>query len=125
MSTRTLIVDEFERHYIERCNSLRSKIYSDSFPHHFNDDAFSPLSIKFGIIDGLPRSQIQLSMRNWQNNLVMHEQIFEMCIAVHLACAVMMIVRPLGRQLTQPLVNVLNESFFRIIHIDRCRNMHR
>src|ERR1700733_11050443 len=50
--------------------------------HHFNDDAFRPLAVELGVINLLPSSEIQFRVRDGNDDLVMHDQTFEVRIAI-------------------------------------------
>ncbi len=44
-----------------------------SLAHYFNDDAFGPLTVEFGVINLLPRAEIQLSVGHGNDDFVMHD----------------------------------------------------
>jgi hypothetical protein len=48
-----------------------------SFTHYFYDDALWPLSVEFGIVNLLPRTEIELAVGHRHNHLVVDQEAFQ------------------------------------------------
>src|SRR5262249_53882072 len=92
--------------------------------HYFNDDAFGPLSVEFGIVDLLPRSKIEFARSHWNDDLVMDQQTLQVRIAVGLPGVMVAVVLTEGRQLLQPLIYVGNQPVFRVVDPHSGGDMH-
>src|SRR5947207_15765457 len=77
-----------------------------SFANHLDDHPLRPLAIEFSIEDALPSPQIKLAGDDRQNHLMVHQDGFEVRIAVILAGLVMPVILEKGRQTFQPLVYI-------------------
>ncbi len=78
------------------------------FTHNLDNHSLVPLPIEFRIEDALPRAEIELACRDWDDDFVMDEQSLQMRIAVSLAGIVVAVIFAKGRELFQPLVDVLD-----------------
>src|SRR5579863_2472034 len=72
------------------------------FAHYFNDDAFGALSVELGVIDLLPRPEIQLATGHRHNHFVVHNQALQMRVAIGFAGAMMAVIFAERRQVLQP-----------------------
>jgi hypothetical protein len=77
-----------------------ARLFADRLDHQ----AFVATPIELDIEDRLPRPEIQLALGNRHDDLVMHEHVLEMSIAVVLAAPVMAIVAWVGQQLAGGVV---------------------
>ena len=86
--------------------------------HHFHDDSFITLPIEFGIENALPGTQIQLASRDWNDDFMMDQQRFQVRIAIILAGFVMLVSLAKGREVFEPLVDVLDQAAFVIVDVN-------
>ncbi len=63
--------------------------FSESFPHGLDDHTLGALPVELGVVDLLPGAEVQPSVSDRHNHFVMHEQAFQVRVAVGLAGAVM------------------------------------
>src|SRR5437868_9656016 len=98
---------------------------SKLFPDDFYDDPLFPLSIELGVEDSLPRSQIQLALCDRQGHRLMQQQTLEVRVAIVLTGLMVAVGLAKRRELLQPLVDILNQARFVIVHIDGGGNVHR
>ena len=96
-----------------------------SLPHRLDHHPLSSLAVEFGIVDLLPGAEVQPAFGDGDDDLVMHEQAFQVGVAVDLAGAVMVIIRSLGRQLLQPFLDVADQPGFGVVDINRGGDVHR
>src|SRR6266446_8410064 len=88
------------------------------FSHYFNDDSFVALAVEFGIENLLPRAEIEFSVGDRDDDLVMNDQRFEVSVSIVFSGLVMLVVLPEGSERFQPLVDVFNESALIVVDID-------
>src|SRR5271157_1208241 len=103
---------------------MRFMISPRSLAHHLNDDAFGPTSVEFGVINLLPRAEIELAFGHRDHHLMVHQQALQVRIAVALAGAVMAVVLAEWRQLFEPLVDIGDQPVFRVVDIHARCDMH-
>jgi hypothetical protein len=82
------------------------------FPDDLDDDTFAALPIEFAVEEALPWAKIDPAIGDGQNNLVMEQEVFEVCITVVLACLVMAIAGIYGCELLCPLHDVVVKAGF-------------
>src|SRR5271154_3777201 len=70
--------------FISEC-PLAPGSFQALFTHDFNNDAFRPAPVEFGVINLLPGPEIELSGGHWNDHLVMHQKAFQVRIAIGLA----------------------------------------
>src|ERR1700693_1750604 len=75
-----------------------------SLAHDFNNDAFWAPTVEFRVINLLPGTEIELSVRHGHNHLVVDQQAFQMGVAIGLAGAVVAIILAIRSQTLQPFV---------------------
>jgi hypothetical protein len=92
--------------------------------HHFNDDAFRPLTVELGVVNLLPGPEIQFSVRDRDDDLMMNDEAFEVGIAVGFTRAMVVVIVLKRRQLLQLCVNILYQAVFGVIHVDSRCNVH-
>ena len=68
------------------------------FSHDFNDDSFVALPIEFGVEDLMPGTKVKLPVGDWDDDLVVNDQRFQMSVSVVFAGLVMPIVLSKGSQ---------------------------
>src|SRR5262249_12093756 len=90
----------------------------------FNDDAFGTSSVELGIVNLLPRSEIQLACCHRYYNLVVHEQALEVRIAIGFPGLMMTIVLPERGEMLQPFVDIGDQPVFGVIDVNCGRNVH-
>ena len=98
-----------------------------SFPllsDDLDDDPFGTLPIEFAVEKALPGSKVDLAIGDGQNDLVMQQEVFEVGIAVVLACLVMAIGGIFGCQLLCSFHDVAVEARFLVLDDDRCGEVH-
>src|ERR1035437_9433511 len=104
--------------------SMRFMISPFSLAHHFNDDAFGALSVEFGVINLLPRAEVELAFGHRNHHLMMHQQALQVRIAVGFAGAVMAVVLAERRQFFEPFVDIGDQPVFRVVDIHARSDMH-
>ena len=72
---------------VRPCDSLLFHL----LPDDFDDDPFGALSIEFAVEEALARTKVDPAIGDGQDDLVMEQEVFEMGVAVVLACLVMAI----------------------------------
>jgi hypothetical protein len=102
------------------CDILLFHLLSDDF----DDDPFGALPIEFAVEETLPGTKVDLAIGDGQNYLVMQQEVFEVGIAVVLACLVMAIAGIFGCQLLCPFHDVAVEAGFLVLDDDRCGEVH-
>src|ERR1035438_3763829 len=75
-----------------------------SLAHNFNNDAFWAPAVEFGVINLLPRAEIELSIRHGHDHLVVDQQTFQVEVAIGFAGAVMAVIVLIGRQALEPFI---------------------
>jgi hypothetical protein len=90
----------------------------------FDDDPFGALPIEFAVEKALPGTKVDPAIGDGQDNLVMEQEVFEVSIAVVLACLVMAIGGIFGCQLLCPFHDVTVEARFLVLDDDRCGEVH-
>src|SRR5580658_6928349 len=108
---------------LEECPQPGSP-FNTSLAHYLNNDAFRTLSVEFRVINLLPRAKIEPALRHRNNHLVMHDQTFQVGIAIRFARAVMAVILAERRQFLQPFVDVGQQPVFGVVHPDAGRNVH-
>src|SRR5512146_2948821 len=78
--------------------------------HNFHEDALVAPPVKLGIEDSLPCTEVDLSFRDGENDLVMNEDGFQVCVAIVLPGAVMLLVALVRRKFFEPLVDIVDEA---------------
>lgn len=101
-------------------SSVVNELISDDLDNH----SLVALAVELGVEDALPGPQIELAFCDWQRHRLVHQQTLQMRIAIVLSRLMMFIVLAEGRQLLKPLVDVLNESRFVVIDVDRGGDVH-
>jgi len=96
-----------------------------SLPHHFYNHPFPPLSVEFRVVDLLPGPEIQFAVGHGEKYFMMDQQTFQVGIAVRFASAMVPVVPVERRNPFQPVVNILNQAVFGIIHVDPRGDVHR
>jgi hypothetical protein len=96
-----------------------------SLADNLHDHALLALTVKFGIEDSLPSSEIELALRNRQSHRLMQQQTLEVRVAVVLAGFVMAVVFAKRGELFQPFVDILNEARLVVVDINGGRDVHR
>lgn len=91
--------------------------------NRLDDHTFAPLAIELRVENLLPWPQIQLPVGDWQDHLMVHDKVLEMGFAVILARPMMAIV-PRGGKATKPLLDVFDETGFKIVNVDGSGNVH-
>lgn len=94
-------------------------------PNDFYDRPLFPLSIELGIEDSLPRSEIEFALGDRQGYRLVQKQTLEVRVPVILTSLMVAIVFAKGRELLQPLVDVLNQPGFVVVHVDSGGDVHR
>jgi Arc/MetJ family transcription regulator len=94
------------------------------FSHYLNDDPLIALSVELGVEDLLPRTEIKLALRHWNDHFVMNDQRFQVSVSVVFSSLVMLVVLPEGSERLQPLVDVFDQAALVVVDIDSSRNMH-
>ena len=94
------------------------------FTHYFNDDAFLALAVEFGIVNLLPGAEIELTGGHGNDHLVVHQEAFQMRIAIRLSSPVMAIVVTVWSELFQPFVDVGQQAVFGVIYPDSSGYVH-
>src|SRR6185437_14869330 len=92
--------------------------------HHFHNYPLAALAVELGIKNALPSAEIELARGDGQDNLVVDEQGLEVRVAIAFAGLMMAVVFSKGRQALQPLVYVLNEAGFVVVHVYGRSYMH-
>ena len=77
-----------------------------------DDDPFGALPIEFAIEEARPAAKVDPAIRDGQDDLVMQQEVFEVGIAVILACLVMTIGGMFGCELLCPFHDVAVETRF-------------
>jgi hypothetical protein len=87
-----------------------------------DDDPFGALPIEFAIEEARPAAKVDPAIRDGQDDLVMQQEVFEVGIAIVLACLVMAIVGIFGCELLYPFHDVAVGAGFRFLVLDddRC-----
>src|SRR5713101_290743 len=97
---------------------------SSLFSHHFNDDSLVALAVEFGVENLLPWSEVEFSVGDRDDDLVVNDQRFEMSVSVVFAGLVMLVVLPEGSERFQPLVDVFDESALVVVDVNSGGNVH-
>lgn len=97
------------------------RLFTDDFDNH----AFAPHAVEFSVIDLLPCAQIKTAIGNRQQDLMMHQQVFQMRVAVVFAGLVVAVIGASRGQAFQPLVNVGNKTIFSVIDVNGSSDVHR
>jgi hypothetical protein len=93
---------------VRSCDILSFHLLSDDF----DDDTFGALPIEFAVEEARPAAKVNPAIGDGQDNLMMEQEVFEVSIAVILACLVMAIVGIFGCQLLRPYHDVTVEAGF-------------
>ena len=99
---------------VRSCDILSFHLLSDDF----DDDPFGALPIEFTVEETLPGAKVDPAIGDGQDNLVMEQEVFEVGIAVVLACLVMAIGGIYGCQLLCPFHDVALEAGFLVLDDD-------
>jgi hypothetical protein len=92
--------------------------------HHFNDDAFGPLSVEFRVIDLLPWAEIEFARGNRNDDFMVNEKALQVRIAVGFASPMVAVIAAKWRETLQPFVNIGDESIFGVVHMDAGGDVH-
>jgi len=95
------------------------------FADDLDDHPLLALSVELRIEDSLPRSQVELALRDGKRHRLVEQQAFEMRVSVVLARLVVAVVLPERRELFQPFVDVVNQAGLIVVHVHGRRDMHR
>src|SRR3954454_5827257 len=76
-------------------------------PYHLDHQPLRAPSVELAVEDRLPRPEVELSLGDRQDDLVVDQEVLEMGIAVVLAAAVMPLVAGVGKQLARHIVRGL------------------
>ena len=90
------------------CDILSFHLLSDDF----DDDPFGALPIEFAVEETRPAAKVDPASGDGQDNLVMEQEVFEVGIAVVLACLVMAIGGIYRCQFLCPFHDVAVETRF-------------
>jgi hypothetical protein len=89
------------------------------------EDALLPLAIELAVEDLLPRSEVELAIRDGDDDLASHDRTFEMGVGVVLAGIVAILGdRFMRGELLKPDIEVLVQATFIVVDEDRCRDVH-
>src|SRR6266478_7646946 len=94
------------------------------FSHDFNDDSFIALAVEFGIENLLPGAEIEFSVGDRDDDLVMNDQRFEVSVSIVFAGLVMLVILPEGSERFQPLVDVFDQAAFIVVDVDSGSDVH-
>lgn len=101
-------------------------------PDNFDQDTLVPLTVKFCVVNLLPSSQMELPVTNRHRDLLTKELSFQVGIAVVFSGSMMLVFIPIltvnsvkWSDLFYPLHDVVMQSMFEIVHVDRCGDVHR
>src|SRR5208282_6546283 len=107
---------------------LRTLGYEDKpsrlFSHHFYEHAFVAPPVEFGVENLLPGTEVELAAGHRDDDFVVNDQRFQMRVSVVLTGLVMPVVLPEGRELFQPLVDVVDKSALVIVDINPGGDVH-
>src|SRR5262245_42840555 len=103
----------------------RSGYRRTSDAHHLHDDALFAAPVKFGVEDLLPWAQIERAVGNGQRYLMAHDGAFEMRVGVVFAGLMMTIVLARRRKFFQPLLKIVDQPVFPVVHVDAGSDVHR
>src|SRR3954454_4204023 len=114
---------------------------ADLFTHHLDHQSLRAAAVELAVEDRLPRPQVELPVSDRQDDLVVHQQVLQMRVAVVLAAAVVPVVAGVGqelaryvvrrllparrRDLVEPLQRVLLETGLVVVHPDGGGDVHR
>src|SRR5919198_1092463 len=90
------------------------------------DDALAPPPVELGVEDLLPRTEVELPVRDREDDLVRHQLALEVRVGVVLTVVVAVLVgRLVGCEALEPVVEVLDEPGLGVVHVDGGRDVHR
>ena len=82
------------------------------------------LAIELGVIDLLPGAEVELAVGDRHHGLVPDQQAFQVGITIVLARVVVAVFGAKGREFLQPLVDVGDQTVFRIVHVNARGDVH-
>ena len=94
-------------------------------PHHLHYHPLPALSIELRVVHLLQWAQVQASLRDGDDDLVVYEDALQMRIAVVFSGAVVVVVLTLRRQALQHLVDVPDDAALRVVDVYARRDVHR
>ena len=95
------------------------------FPHDLDDHTLSAPSVEFGIVDLLPRTEIQLSGGDRNDNFMMDQQALQVRVPVGFPRPVMTVVRVERGEAFEPVIDILNQPALGVVDIDSGSDVHR
>src|SRR5258708_16566956 len=94
------------------------------FSHDFNDDSLVALAVELGVENLLPGAEIEFSVGDRDDDLVMNDQRFEVSVSIVFAGLMMLVILPEGSERFQPLVDVFDEAAFIVVDVDSGSDVH-
>src|SRR5688500_17207002 len=100
-----------------RLRSLSNDLHQHPLP---------PSPVEFGVEDLLPRAEIQLAVRDRDDDLPAHDLALEVGVGVVLARAVVAVLarRLVRGELFEPLVVILDQAGLVVVDVHRGRDVH-
>ena len=86
------------------------------FSHYFNDDPLVALPIELGVEDLLPGAEVEFSVGDQHDHLVVDDQRFQVRVAVVFPRLVVLIVLAEGRKRLQPLVDIFDQPALVVVN---------
>src|SRR5215469_4307740 len=96
------------------------------FPNDLDQDALSPVAVKFAVEYLFPRAEIQFAFGYGHDHFAPHDLTFQMGVSVVLARAIVPVLagRFVRREFFEPILVILQQAIFRVIY-EYCRSyMH-
>ena len=119
---------------IPTCSQWAREVRKASRRHHPNDfhqDAFVALTVKFGVVNLFPRTEMQASVPNGHRDLLAQQLPFEVGITVVFSGPVVVVFFTVssvaavkGSQLFEPRHDVVVKAVFQIVDITRGGDVH-
>src|ERR1043166_2262003 len=87
--------------------------------------SFLPSSVEFTIENLLPRPQVKFPVGHRHDDLMMHEDVFEMTIGVRFARAMVLVVLAERRKCFEPLIDVTPDAGLVVVNSNAGGDVHR